>query len=120
MPPKLKNPEEGPTTSQPQSGCCSHSTKDDGSATVPVVKPETKPDPCPLKIQWDSNEHWTDHFIEYLTNHLDVQLKMFSDSIKDAKKESHKKVSPQHNSFGSHSHSPRLLVANPRSSTTVR
>jgi len=55
--------------------------RDDGSATVRIIKPETKPEPHPLKIQWDSR---TDRFIEYLTNHLEVRLKMFSNSVKDA------------------------------------
>ncbi|KAF8327607.1 uncharacterized protein EI90DRAFT_3018099 [Cantharellus anzutake] len=93
MPPKRKNPEEGQTTpSQPRSGRRSRTTKDDESTTIPIIKAETKPEPHPPKIQWDSNERWTDRLIEYLTNHLDARLKMFSDSVKDAKKESRKKV----------------------------
>jgi len=60
-----------------------------------------KPEPCALKILWDLNKHWTDQLIEYLSDNLDVQLKMFSDSTKDARKESHRKVSSVILHFGS-------------------
>jgi hypothetical protein len=65
------------------------------SATPPMVavNAEIKSEPRTPKVQWDTNERWTEHLIEYLTNHLDVRLKMFSDSVKDARKESRKKVS---------------------------
>ena len=97
MPPKRKNPEEGSTApSQRRSARRSHTTKDGESAAVSAVKAETKSEPRTPKIQWDPNERWTDRLIEYLTNHLDIRLKMFSDSVKDAKKESRKKVSLQH------------------------
>ena len=46
-------------------------------------------DTCPPKIQWDFNEWWTDHLIEYLSNNPDVCLRMFSDLVKDTRKESH-------------------------------
>ncbi|KAF8327453.1 uncharacterized protein EI90DRAFT_3018189 [Cantharellus anzutake] len=64
------------------------------SATPPMVavKAEIKSEPRTPKVQWDTNERWTERLIEYLTNHLDVRLKMFSDSVKDARKESRKKV----------------------------
>ncbi|KAF8319479.1 uncharacterized protein EI90DRAFT_3132586 [Cantharellus anzutake] len=57
-----------------------------------AVKAEIKSEPHTPKVQWDTNERWTERPIEYLTNHLDVRLKMFSDSVKDARKESRKKV----------------------------
>ncbi len=84
MPPKQKDPEEA--SSAPLQKHCSHASK------TPVVNPEAKLEPWAPKIQWDLNECWTDHLIEYLTENLDVWLKMFSDSVKDARKESCKKV----------------------------
>jgi hypothetical protein len=66
---------------------------DKADTTLMVVKAEAKSEPRPPKIQWDSNERWTYCLIDYLSNNLDVWLKMFSDSVKDAKKQSCKKVS---------------------------
>ena len=48
--------------------------------------------PCPPKIQWDFNERWIDCLIEFLSNNPDVCLRMFSDLVKDVRKESWKKV----------------------------
>ncbi|KAF8322355.1 uncharacterized protein EI90DRAFT_2912648 [Cantharellus anzutake] len=65
----------------------------EADATLTIVKAEAKSESRPPKIQWDSNERWTYRLIDYLSNNLDVRLKMFSDSVKDAKKQSRKKVS---------------------------
>ncbi|KAF8336303.1 uncharacterized protein EI90DRAFT_156889 [Cantharellus anzutake] len=89
MPPKQRNLEEG-GPSQPRSTCHSRVSRSDDATSA--VKAEAKSDPCPPKIQWDFNERWTDRLIEYLSNNPDVRLKMFSDSVKDARKESGKKV----------------------------
>ncbi|KAF8319506.1 uncharacterized protein EI90DRAFT_3020798 [Cantharellus anzutake] len=94
MPAKRKNPEG--LVPQLRSGRRSRTTTDNesASATPPMVavKAEIKSEPRTPKVQWDTNERWTERLIEYLTNHLDVRLKMFSDSVKDARKESRKKV----------------------------
>ncbi|KAF8343046.1 uncharacterized protein EI90DRAFT_823622 [Cantharellus anzutake] len=89
MPPKRRNLEEG-GPSQPWSTRCSRVSRSDDATSA--VKAEAKSDPRPPKIQWDFNERWTDRLIEYLSNNPDVRLKMFSDSVKDARKESRKKV----------------------------
>ena len=57
-----------------------------------AIKAKAKSDPCPLKIQWDFNEQWIDCLIEFLSNNPDVCLRMFSDLVKDVRKESWKKV----------------------------
>jgi len=53
MPPKWKD-EEGTVLSQPQSKHCSCASK------APALQTGAKPEPHPPKIQWDSNECWTD------------------------------------------------------------
>src|SRR5260370_38346913 len=89
MPPKWRIPEGSMPALPAPTRCCSHSSKISAINTEINVKPE----PHALKILWDLNKHWTDGLIEYLSDNLDVQLKMFSDSIKDAKKESCRKAS---------------------------
>ncbi len=87
MPPKWKGTEEGnvPSDLQPRHHSC--------ASKAPVPQPEVKPELCSAKILWDSNECWTDHLVDFFSNNLDIWFKMFSNSVKDARKESHKKVS---------------------------
>src|SRR5258708_34864458 len=89
MHPKQRIPEEATPAPLAPPRHHSHASK------IPATNTEVnlKPEPCAPKILWDLNKHWTDRLIEYLSDNLDVQLKMFSDSIKDARKESHRKVS---------------------------
>ena len=116
MPPKQRIPEEATPAPLAPPRCHSHASK------IPATNTEVnlKPEPHAPKILWDLNKHWTDQLIKYLSDNLDVQLKMFSDSIKDARKESHRKVSNLMFWFFCADCCLRLSVANLRLNTTVQ
>ena len=56
--------------------------KEDANVDVDTPKAKRAPD-----IQWAKNPDWTYTFIEYLGDHVDFHLKLFSDSTADATKE---------------------------------
>jgi hypothetical protein len=53
---------------------------------LPLPKPKRAPE-----IPWAKNPDWTYTLIEYLTDHVEFRIKMFSDSTADATKEGRSK-----------------------------